>query len=330
MSTNDLAAVQTRQGASADGNAEPAKTQRTAGRWFSDNGCLLFIEHQGYSDDSDVQPLRDAVLLDEHDDLLRCADSWLAQAHDWRPVDSTESMPHLQVTLRTLSEPSRHVSLVLSPLVEGDVQGNSRSNADLRVALPSEWGPFVAISYQQHCASLVLDTVTLGSGDAERLTSGALVVLPASFEPQWSVRLGTFEPGQSLFLNARLHTDTRLLEVAPSAYELASWQSSDNASRKEVSGEVAVAPSAQQDLLVVLQTAVFVNTQACEDAWQSGASVQLGPLDEISRLRVRLSMQPPAQSDSLLNQMSWSGTLLRVGRGFGVIIESDPTVDGDC
>lgn len=300
-------------------------------------------------------PLHDAVLLDEHDELLRCIDAWLAQAHDWQPVNDTDDTPTPELTVYTQADPSRRVSLVLPDTARSDSSSPSTDTLLTPMpALPQEWQSVLGVQYHKHSTALILDRVSLGVNDLERLAGGALVVLPASFEPRWQV---TLESSNGAVLPAILDASSGSLDVPPSPRSLSSWlgtstvveadmnsdttsaTTSDASSSNERctdddehhshGDEGALQVGSQPTLVVALLMPVSINLRAAEAAWQSGMSLSLEPLPPVARLQVSLRLVRSTQNNDQFFDPVRHGSLLRIGQGLGVIIDSDATIADD-
>jgi len=188
------------------------------------------IADDGSPIDPVVMPLHDAVLLNEYDELLCCIDAWLKQAHDWRPVQSEESMPLLQMTLYLRSNTARCVSLHLSDTERASTGSlaspGSSSEVPLRSELPAEWQAQVTLEYHEHPATLILESLRLSEQDLQRLAS--------SFEPEWRVSLNPLESSTADALPASLNIDTGQLLVAPALQSVSGWLSQSASSEEEV------------------------------------------------------------------------------------------------
>lgn len=146
-------------------------------RWFTAEDWWLGIDVPLTEFDPEVASLHDAVQLDKHAALLDSLALWWGHAHDWQP--SNDKGTHACcLTLSSIEQEGFAIVL--------DLPADQVTNAP---ELPESLHQLVRVAWHRVPARCRLDRHPLSEADAARLGPGALVVVGASFTPEWPVHL---------------------------------------------------------------------------------------------------------------------------------------------
>ncbi len=146
-------------------------------RWFTAEDWWLGIDVPVTEFDAEVASLHDAVQLDKHAALLDSLALWWGHAHDWQPGDDKGSHACC-LTLSSIEQEGFAIVL--------DLPADAVISAP---ELPESLHEFLRVAWHRVPARCRLDSHPLSEADSARLGPGALVVVGASFTPEWPVHL---------------------------------------------------------------------------------------------------------------------------------------------
>lgn len=272
-----------------------------------------------------VMALHDSILLAEQDPLLRCLDVWLAKRLgngsdvnpdsadvidelDWSPSDVPDTPPALSIEATHGSPRRVSVSMPIS-----DYQSLPE--------MPSDWAEFVAC--EKHVVELHIEIadIRLTADEADKIAAGSLVLLPGSFSERWQVSLRSLSPMTPATERSLVARD---LLLAPAGAQLiftindqpsASPDSGDDHPAGEIDNHAHVESTAR--LRVAFDEKVWLNVLHLDHGGPGNRQYPLALGTPLQGSPVTLEMTQPG-GDS--NSQYWHGTLMPVGKGWGVLL----------
>ena len=319
-------------------------------RWFECDGNYIAIDRSASvqlkelaladADISAVHDLVDMVLLDELDRILCCLDDWVGRPFDWIPMnpvlDNTDdeslalgqalplhelrTSPGLTARMTSLENESQTLLLALDP-----------ATLNALPPFPEAWQSLVAFNRYLKPMKLELQQFPLTNEERHKLGNGAMVLLPRSFAVQWQARLVAIEeysweldaPG-SVLVDPE-HNRVQLLPPAVKKAEGESKGESEGESKREV------VQSDTTILTVELEEMLYVNELYTESVWQSQKSMVIALPQAVEGARLVITVksgndlaaspQHDKQNGEQNSELAWSGQLMKVGEGYGVVLE---------
>ena len=311
-------------------------------RWFKCDGNYIAIDRSASvqlkelaladADISAVHDLVDMVLLDELDRILCCLDDWVGRPFDWIPMnpvlDNTDdeslalgpaqplhelrTSPRLTARMTSLENESQTLLLALDP-----------ATLNALPPFPEAWQSLVAFNRYLKPMKLELQQFPLTKEEHRKLENGAMVLLPQSFTVQWQARLVAIEeysweldaPGSVL-----VDPEHNRVQLLPPVVKKAEGESKREADQSDTT-----------ILTVELEEMLYVNELYTESVWQSQKSMVIALPQAVEGARVVITVKSGNDSaaspehdkgnDEQNSELAWSGHLMRVGQGYGVVLE---------
>ncbi|ASJ70511.1 hypothetical protein [Granulosicoccus antarcticus] len=311
-------------------------------RWFECNGIYIAIDRTASSalpalgvvadKEAVVMDLIDAVLLDEQDPLLRFLDDWCSTAFDWRPWRATVSDEATEQGSEEAQEPQDMVAPVPLHELRGyprltgtliSLQGPSRKlllaidaeSLSMMPEIPEAWQSLV--KFQSHLMPyrLQLQQMQLNTEEVEKLEPGALVLLPQSFESDWSIRMEASLAGSILETHCKLHA---FLDTTNSRFKLLPGAGPEPNGDAQSLTAGTDTESEFQSITVELEDSVPINELYTRSVWQSQLNLVLPLAQEFLGSRVVIRTDGVTEHGVTKNL---PGTLMQVGIGYGVLLE---------
>ena len=327
--------------------------------WFECEGSFFAIDRTASAllnelaladvDISAVADLVDMVLLDEVDNLLSCLDDWAGHTFDWTPmtpvVDDSENenssagqvlpfhelhgFPKFTARISSLEDNSQTLLLALDLAM-----------LDALPPFPASWESLVKFDRYLKPMKLQLQQISLLDKEHSKLSTGAMVLLPQSFAPQWQAMLVTTDeyswnidaPG-SIVVDTDENQVRILPPVVPSTEEPADKPDAPVLTI-ELEGLLNVNELYTESVWRVQQNMVISLPQAIEGA---RVVIRAKPLDNSTNALQRDESDDSTsefkrdesndstselQRDQSDDDLAWSGTLMKVGQGYGVVLEA--------
>lgn len=181
-------------------------------RWFAAAGAHLAIDAPATPEPPELDAVRDALLLGEHDALLCRLERLAGCDFDWRPLEGVPppAVPDFTLARReaVASDASAEPSAVTAPdaksrvgIVLPDALRTAVEAAvgtvsfDVEDASEREEHDSIVLIPRVAASRVVMASFGLGGSDADRVRCGSLILLPQSFGPRWSVSLDTAVAG---------------------------------------------------------------------------------------------------------------------------------------
>ena len=304
-------------------------------RWFECDGRFIAIDRSASvllkemgiadADIPAVADLVDMVLLDELDSLLCCLDDWSGKPFDWLPMKNAEgeadshsvpsgetlalhdlgNRPMLTASISSLQSESQKILLAFDS-----------TTLNALPPFPDAWCSHVAFHRYLKPVKLHLQQLFLTDIEFTKLEVGAMVLLPDSFKSQWQAMLVATEdhswdiapPGRVV-----IDTDQNSLHLLPPAVE---------------GTDVAEDQLNKIILTVELEGLLSMNELYTESVWQLQQNMDIALPQAIEGASVVIkaeSLNNPADSSQPVecrNVLTWSGTLMKAGLGYGAVLEA--------
>lgn len=244
-----------------------------------------------------LDDLHDAILLDDHESLLRCLELWLQVELDWVPSAEAPLDPIL--SLQSLSG-QQMVTLACK-----------QEQRQTLPAIPAVWKELVQVHWHAIDAQLVLDTFRLSTGELERITTGACILLPASYSDCWFGQLqcgvDASQYANQVVRQCRVGIDAQqaALRIQPSPPSAI------------VEAETTAEGSCTAQLRVVMDGQITLNVLQGQARWAQGQSWQCLLPQSFESATVGVHLSGGASSPE---GTEFSGQLCPIGQGWGVLL----------
>ncbi len=300
-------------------------------RWFECDGLYMVIDRSGSSalaelgvlssEQAIVADLVDAVLLDEQDPLLRCLDAWCGTTIEWEPFRSPSSgfstsreadqgeqvesvdaqqpaylhelvnFPRLTVSLTSLEGTPRTIWLAM----------DAETLANMP-ALPDNWQSLVRVNRHLLPCTVQLQKFNLKIEELGKIGPGGLILLPQSFREHWLATVHA--PIETLnIMDVRIDSTGPIIRMLPQSNDMVNADTADDAS----------------NVLVELADDVMINELYMRSVWEAGLNMVL-PLPQ-ALVGTRVVVRKSAAEAAMPLPSAWSGTLMKVGEGYGVLLD---------
>ena len=276
------------------------------------------------ADISAVADLVDMVLLDEVDSLLCCLDDWAGHIFDWTPrsvaeddSENTSPFPGKILPLHELRACPGFTTRMSLPKSQSPalLLALNMATLDALPPFPDTWGSLVDFYQYLKPMKLQLQQMSLLDEEYRKLETGAMVLLPWSFTAQWQAKLVATDacswnldaPG-----NVVVDTEQSRLHISPPVVT--------DAKEQAYSSDAPI-------LTVELEGLVNINELYTESHWQLQQNMVIALPQMIGGARVVIRVDSlnevtdKRQSDKSSDPLVWFGTLMKVGQGYGVVLE---------
>ena len=260
-----------------------------------------------------VSDLHDAILLAEYEPLLQCLAALMGQDEPWEPVNEPSvalhemtHMPRITATLTSLQGVQRTIYLAI-PVEELEHVSS----------VPEQWQSLAKIETHVSQFYPCIQSCDFSDEELDKVISGALVLLEESFNERWSIKLGV--RSTSIEPNDPLNEIGEKIRISPAYDGLFDSKNQTIRLGQHRGGAASASTLNDSQTLFFFDEPVMVNHLYAESVWQAGRNFVLALSQSLDELRVGVVL--PSRNERPGKTLF--GSLKRVGRGYGVLIDDE-------
>jgi len=206
-------------------------------------------------------------------------------------------MPRITASLRLLEGANRMIFLTI-PFDE----------LENVPPVPEQWQSLVDLKFHAFKYNPCFESAVLTEEENSKLVPGAMFLMNNSFELNWPVSM-TAQPEAPELASSFTQLSKGYFDQESFSIRL------QPAARKPADGEI----STDEKTLFLLDESLVINQLYAKSIWQSGKNLVLKLSQALENSRVRIIQS----SESKQSKVEMFGTFIRVGKGFGVLIDGE-------